>query len=94
LAAPTPVPTGPKSKRRVSAGFFMRSSTEVAVRLTVWPEQAVERRQRIETVAPPEAIICAIGEASGNLYDESEFAVDCRNLRAVRVLRRYAFEMP
>jgi hypothetical protein len=43
----------------------------------------------LETVAPPGAIICAISQASGNLYEESEFAVDRRDLHTVRVLRRY-----
>ena len=38
LAARTPVPTSPKSKRRVSAGLFLRSSTEVTRRLGAsWP---------------------------------------------------------
>ena len=86
--------TSADERRRRTYGFSWTSDIAIAETF------AQERRcwnggsVLLETVAPPEAIICAIGEASGNLYDESEFAVDRRNLRAVRVLRRYAFEMP
>jgi hypothetical protein len=43
----------------------------------------------LETVAPAEAIICAIGESSGHLYDENEYAVDRWRLGDVRVVKRY-----
>jgi hypothetical protein len=81
-------------RRRRTYGISWTSDLEIADNF------AQERRcwnggsVLLETVAPREAIICAISEASGNLYDEREFAVDRRDLHAVRVVRRYSFEMP
>jgi hypothetical protein len=81
--------TSADERRRRTYGISWTSDLEIADNF------AQERRcwnggsVLLETVAPPEAIICAISQASGNLYEESEFAVDRRQLRTVKVLRRY-----
>ena len=43
----------------------------------------------LETIAPPEAIICAVSEAAGGYYDEKEYVVDRRHLKAVKLVGRY-----
>jgi len=43
----------------------------------------------LRTVAPPEAILCAVTHHHDDRYGEAEYVVDRRRLRAVEVVRRY-----
>jgi hypothetical protein len=43
----------------------------------------------IETIAPPEAILCDVA-AAGGPYDENEYLVDRRYLTTVKLVRRYS----
>jgi hypothetical protein len=76
-------------RRRRIYGVSWTTDIEIA------EEFAQERREWnggsvvLETIAEPAAIICAVGEASGHLYEENEYAVDRRHLNSVKVVRRY-----
>jgi hypothetical protein len=63
----------------------IKIAEEFAQERREWPGGGVV----LETIADPTAIICAIGEASGHLYEENEYAVDRRYLSSVKVVRRY-----
>jgi hypothetical protein len=76
-------------RRHRRYGISWTSDIEVAERFAQERRSWDEGSVLVETLATPAAIICAIGEASGHLYEENEYAVDRRYLQNVKLVARY-----
>lgn len=81
---------GARNRRRRTYGLSWSSEREVAEAHanSMW-RTTIGGSVLLETVAPPEAIICAVIDHD-NGYGESEYLVDRSHLPSVRVLARFS----
>lgn len=76
-------------RRRRIYGVSWTIDKEVADRFAqdyrTWDDGSV----LLETIAPPQAVLCSVDEAGG-YYEESEYILDRRHLSGVKVVARYS----